>query len=383
MSGSRSRPPRGAPITAKDDVSLEPGRDAPAADRRRAPATSTDVARRAGVSRATVSHILNGQVARFAPETAEKVRQAAADLGYVRSAAGRALVMGRSDFVVIVVPDATLTNIQSIVEAISADLDDLGFSPVVHFSRTGVAGEPLARLQHTVETLRPAGLIDLGGLSPEVMDALDALGCPVLNSPPTSRMSLMNGNVSIGRLQAEHLAERGARLLAYAFPTGRDDAYGRMRVDGVDEVCAERGWPAAFRFEVPTHPEGARVAVAGLLAQVSAVQVSAAQVSAAQLPAGPVTGSIGIACSTDEVALATCFAALGLGLAVPGDVAVIGVGAEIAGQLVTPRLSTVTFDMHQGVRVIREAVEYAFGGRSRGPDPYPGGTFSLLAGQTT
>ena len=41
-------------------------------------ATSADVARRAGVSRATVSQVLNGHEDRFAAETAEKVKAAAA-----------------------------------------------------------------------------------------------------------------------------------------------------------------------------------------------------------------------------------------------------------------------------------------------------------------
>lgn len=345
---------------------LQPGSDSPAPDRRRAPATSTDVARLAGVSRATVSHILNGQVARFSAETAERVREAAASLGYVRSAAGRALVMGRSDFILLVVPNATLTNIQDIVEAISADLDELGFTPVVHFSRAGVADEPPARLQHTVETLRPAGLIDLGGLSQDVVEALDRLGCPVLNSPPTAHLSQRNGNVSIGRLQAEHLLDRGAGLLAYAFLSDqRDDAYGRMRAEGVEGVCTERGLPAPIEVEVPLNPEGAREAIAALLA--------------ANAQAGP----IGVACSSDDVALATGFAALRLGRAVPGEVAVIGAGGEEVGQIVTPRLTTVVFDMQEGVRVIRQAVEFAFGSRSRGPDPYVEGTFSVLPGQTT
>lgn len=48
-------------------------------------ATRADVARLAGVSLATVSHVMNGHAERlgFAPATAERVRAAAAEVGYV------------------------------------------------------------------------------------------------------------------------------------------------------------------------------------------------------------------------------------------------------------------------------------------------------------
>ena len=53
--------------------------------------TSHDVARKAGVSRTTVSYVLNNVETGISPATAERVRQAALELGYVPNAAGRAL----------------------------------------------------------------------------------------------------------------------------------------------------------------------------------------------------------------------------------------------------------------------------------------------------
>lgn len=331
---------------------------------RRPGTTSADVARLAGVSRSTVSHILNGQVTRFAEETVERVREAVTRLGYVPSAAGRSLVLGRSDLVVLAVPNTTLTNVQDIIEAITADLDDVGYSAVVHFDRGGGPADNLGRLQHLVETLRPAGLVDLGSLSPADLDALEAHGCPVLSPRPRDVRGVDDGNVAIAQSQAQHLLARGYPTLAYAHLVDRrDDPFGRMRASVVADVCAGAGLPAPATINVPLDAAGAQTAVCELL-RTRGVPV-------------------GIACSNDEVALAVTFAALALRATVPGDVGVVGVGESSVGQLVDPRLSTITFDVRTSVSSIRQAIGHALGGAPRPESSVPAHTFSVLQGETT
>jgi DNA-binding LacI/PurR family transcriptional regulator len=311
-----------------------------------------------------VSHILNGQVSRFSEETAGRVRDAAAQLGYVPSAAGRSLVLGRSDLVVLAVPNTTLTNVQDIIEAIAADLDDLGYSVVVHFDRGGGAADNLARIQHVVETLRPAGLVDLGSLAPGDLATLEAQGCPVLSSPGEQVEGVDEGNLAIARGQAEHLVERGYTALAYAFLVDhRDDPFGRMRCSVVADVCAEAGLRPPATISVPLDPAGAQTALCDLL----------------RTRGRPV----GIACSNDEVGLAVSFAAIALRAAVPADVGVVGVGGSSVGQLVTPRLSTIAFDVRTTVSSIRQAIAHRLGGAAEVAGPIPPDTFSILQGETT
>lgn len=66
--------------------------------------TVSDVARRAGVSSATVSRALNGNRP-MSPELADRVRQAAQELGYRTNLLGRALRQQRSSIVGLLVPD--------------------------------------------------------------------------------------------------------------------------------------------------------------------------------------------------------------------------------------------------------------------------------------
>lgn len=67
-------------------------------------ATINEVARRAGVSAATVSYVMNG-IRKVSSETEERVRQAARELRYTPNRAARSLVAGRSMFLGLVVPD--------------------------------------------------------------------------------------------------------------------------------------------------------------------------------------------------------------------------------------------------------------------------------------
>lgn len=68
--------------------------------------TSADVAREAGVSRATVSYVLNDRRdVRITPATREHVLTAARRLGYQPSPAARALRAGRGDVVLFLLPD--------------------------------------------------------------------------------------------------------------------------------------------------------------------------------------------------------------------------------------------------------------------------------------
>jgi DNA-binding LacI/PurR family transcriptional regulator len=68
--------------------------------------TSADVARVAGVSRATVSYVLNDTPHQtISAATRTRVFEAASSLGYAPSAAARALRTGRSDVVLCLLPD--------------------------------------------------------------------------------------------------------------------------------------------------------------------------------------------------------------------------------------------------------------------------------------
>ncbi|MFJ3779091.1 LacI family DNA-binding transcriptional regulator [Streptomyces sp. NPDC090075] len=325
-------------------------------------ATSADVARLAGVSRTTVSDVLNDQrIDRYRPDTVERVRQAAAELGYVRSTAGRALVMGRSDFIVVVVPHVTYMRFQDLIEALTSHVEEFGFNAVVHLRGPKEEGDPgRSRLMNLVEGLRPAGVIDLGGLSTEDIAHIERHCCPVIPQEQPADV-----NVWIGLLQAEHLHSRGFTDIAYAFLSdARGEPYGKARATAVADYCASEGLAAPSYLRVPIEAEGARQALEELV--------------------GERGRPVGVACHNDEVAIAVLFAAHRLGLRVPADVAVIGVEGGDVGQVVSPRLSTVRGDVSAAVQHVRYFLTQTYGGEEP-PETLPAleDIYRILPGETT
>lgn len=279
--------------------------------------TSFDVAKRAGVSRATVSHVLNGQGSRFPEQTQQKVLKAAAELQYKPSPAGRALVTGRSDILVILIPNATFgTNLQDLVDSVSAQAARHGLSVVVRFAGRDAA-ETLAAILH----FRPVAVVDIGVLSPEDRETLEATGAVAIPRYRQSREPEGDLNFLVGRAMAEELLRDGPRRLAFAaLVDERQDPFGPPRYAGMKAAVRARGLPTPERLDIPLKLTGAKAALEAFAAQGT---------------------PMGIGCYNDDVAIAVLAAGRALGLKTPGDLSVVGVDATEVGQLVSPRLTTM------------------------------------------
>jgi DNA-binding LacI/PurR family transcriptional regulator len=194
--------------------------------------TGWDVAQLCGLSRSTVSQILNGNHMRFSQETRDRVTQAAAALNYRPSRAGRALVTGRSDIIVLVLPNVTFGRyLQDAIDEIMRSSAADGMSVVVRYT----GSDPAATL-NTVLDLRPAAVIDLGVFDQAARAAIRATGTRILSSVPSNAVD--DPNHIIGRLQAEEMLRVPTRRLVYAMVSDeREDPYGPFRAEGAADAA--------------------------------------------------------------------------------------------------------------------------------------------------
>ena len=281
--------------------------------------TGWDVAQLSGLSRSTVSQILNGNHLRFTPETRDRVTEAAAALNYRPSRAGRALVTGRSDLIVLAAPNITFgRHLQDAVDQIARTSAADGMSVVVRYA----GNDPAATLT-TVLDLRPAAVIDLGVFDESALAAIRATGTRIL---PSVLSGVGDPNRDMGRMQAEEVLRVPTRRLVYAMRSDeRDDSFGARRADGVADAARAADVPEPSLVRVPLHLDGAREVLEPILRDAR-------------------RSPIGVCCYNDEVAIAVLAVARELELRVPEDVAVVGADYTDVGQLIVPRLTTIRIE---------------------------------------
>ncbi|MFC0528666.1 LacI family DNA-binding transcriptional regulator [Phytohabitans kaempferiae] len=261
--------------------------------------TMADVARASGVSRATVSFVLNDTANQSIPETTrERVRRAAADLGYVPHSIARALREGVSRLVVL----------------------EAGGLPPGHSLESFVEG-----LEEELSTTGHGLLVSYGGRSRAMLDAVAPRA--VVDLPAL----YADGGRAAAMTQVAYLHDLGHRAVAVAEPA---------RSDPVTALLADHVRAAARELRMP-EPRSLPVDDAGTTGVRLRALAHDRQVTA-------------VAAVTDDLALCVLAAMADLGLRAPDDLAVIGFDETRHGALWRPALTTVHIDARAyGRRVAR------------------------------
>lgn len=197
------------------------------------------VASLAGVSTATVSNVLNARRS-VAPDLAERVRAAVAELGYIADVGASRLRSRKSQVVGVVVPDLANPFFGEFVAALEQAAHADGYELLIVSSGDDPAQE--AQRLRTLLTWRPAGLIvipcrdDIAGLA-----AARAARVPVIAAdrfPDDQTMDVVAvDNRAAAADMARHLIEGGRRHILVA---GASLGIGniRERVAGVRAAAA-------------------------------------------------------------------------------------------------------------------------------------------------
>jgi DNA-binding LacI/PurR family transcriptional regulator len=308
--------------------------------------TSADVARVAGVSRATVSYVLNDTPHQtISARTRHRVLDAAARLGYAPSAAARTLRTGRSDVVLCLLPDWPIgQEVGALLGNLSTALARSGLTFVAHPGSR--EDRPIAEIW---KALTPAAVLAFADFSDSEIDAMRAAGVALvvalLGRSRQRRRELEVPQQLVGRLQAGHLADRGHTRLGYAYPDDdRVRIFAEPRLDGARAACADRALPEPVVHTVPLDPRAAAAAVRRWRG----------------------CGATGVCGYNDEVALAVLAGLRADGLTAPADLAVIGVDDIPAARLAAPALTTVTTDQVAVAAHLAATIVAAINGR---PEP--------------
>ena len=271
-----------------------------------------EVARHAGVSKATASRALSG-AAHVSDATRARVAASAAELGFIASTSAASLVTGRTRNVGVVTPFISRWFFGEVIEGIEEALIDAGYD----LSLFRVQEDPDLRQRvfdyFLVRKRVDAVITVCVALSPEEIRALAALGKPVvgIGGGIAGMSSLRIDDVAASRLATEHLLSLGHQRILHV---GGDQ---EERMDF--HVHAQR--LAGFRQAMATagHRPGDDFAAA------TEFTIAGGFATGLRVLGNPATRPSAIVAASDEVAIGVILAARQLGIQVPRDLSVVGI----------------------------------------------------------
>lgn len=286
-------------------------------------ARMVDVARLAGVSVSTVSHVLNG-TRHVEPDTRERVERAIEESGYRQDALARALRRSRTESIGLVISDAGEPAFADMVHGVQEAAAAEGLTLLLAASDESRERELAA--VHALLSRRVDGMIiaRVAGTSDAVLDELLDSGTPFVLMDRVGVADVdqvaADNERAMRELVSDLIARGHRRVLLVAGDT-RVPAL-RERLVGFRAAIADAGLAVDEQIVV----EGERGADTVPMAITAALR--------ADRPTAVV------ACST--ILAAQALAALAdLGLAVPGDVAVAVFDGFAYPDLFEPKLTTV------------------------------------------
>jgi len=280
-----------------------------------------EVARKCGVSRATVSSIINGRNDFFGSEsTRQRVLDAMHALGYRPNLAARTVASGRSATVAMINTGMTSEVTNACFNAFEGCARKKGYMALAGFNQEDpVSEDELLLWMHDrcvdAMLLVPTERAEGGGHD-ELRRLADS-GFPIVTFDGWKRTGVHVDDVSVdhfvgGQLQAQHMLDTGRKRLAIASSSVSRWFVVNQRIAGAQSALKEAGLPPAIPMDLPTEVH--------TLADWSEADFERIRVwlreHRHQID--------GIICVGDTLGMAVMGLAMQVGISVPQELAVIG-----------------------------------------------------------
>lgn len=290
--------------------------------------TLLDVARLAGVSRATVSLVCRGS-ALVAAKTRQKVEQAMAELGYVYNRSAANLRSSLTNTVGLIIPDIANPVYSDLLSGIEDVLSPLG--KAVFVADTNESPDRQGRFLQRMLEMRVDGLIvsTVAGTPAETLAAYARIGVPVVQAfrrIDDAPLDYAGTNNRLGARRAtEHLVELGHRRIAFV-GSSISPSVDAMRYEGFCEAIVAGGLdPQAMATTRCTH------------------SFADAAMAAKTLVTGQPSATA-LVCFNDLIAFGATLGLYELGLSPGHDVSVIGFDDIESAAHWRPPLTTMSIE---------------------------------------
>jgi LacI family gluconate utilization system Gnt-I transcriptional repressor len=303
--------------------------------------TLRDVAALAGVAPITASRALNTPNA-VSEQILKRVRSAVEQTGYVPNMLAGGLASRKSRLVAAVIPTMSGNVFLEMVQSLTASLAGYGYQLML-----GQSGYEDSREDELLEAIigrRPDGVVLTGIMrSPQGRQRLLTSGIPVVETwdltPNPIDMLIGFSHEKVGEAVARYLHAKGKRRVA---TLSANDQRAQRRMKAFSDTAIELGMAApgetgvpGWLVPAPTNVGMGRSGLRELLARHPDIDA--------------------LFCSSDMVALGVLTEAQAQGIAVPGRLAVVGLGDLSFSRDLHPALTTVRID---GARIGATAARF-------------------------
>lgn len=291
----------------------------------RKPVTRKDVAKRAGVSVAVVSYVVNNGPRPVSPETRAKVKQAIEELGYYPNELARSLSRKQTATIGLIIPSLLNPVYAEIAESLERICTAEGY--IVMLCGTGRDHTKEKQLAETLRAKQVDGVVIIPSQSPEeILKPLRQAHVPtvVLEHDLLDTYCIAIDDLQGGCLATQHLLKLGHCRIGM-IKREHYSALSYLRVVGYREMLAEAG--------LPFDPALVIESKAGQAAGYAAMQQLLA------LPNPPTA----VFTHNDVLAMGAMHAIFDAGLMVPADISVVGYDNTLSASYLNPPLTTVKF----------------------------------------
>ncbi len=297
--------------------------------------TIQDIAKQAGVSKATVSRVLNHKPD-VDPATRERILRIVEEQGFVPSITAAGLAGGRNQLIGVLIPSLTWPLIPEIMRGVSEIIKETPYELVLYSSNNNnPEKDHCAIIDHILATRLVAGLLAIyPGQLTQHLQALHKQGVPVVilddQDLPPEDISWVGADQYVGAYEAtRYLIERGHRRIAHIQgPLQYQVSHDRYR--GYCHALIEAG----INLDSELVLEGDFMPTGG-------------KECADRLFACPESRPTAIFAGSDLMAFGVFTAAEQHGLRVPDDVAVVGFDDITLAAHMQPPLTTVRQPLYE------------------------------------
>jgi LacI family transcriptional regulator len=306
----------------------------------------SDVAARAGVSVSAVSRVLSGDPsARLSAATRERVRQAAAEVGYHPNFAGRALKLARTDVIALIVPDVTNSLFAELTRGVEDEAVAQGC--VMLLARTEDMHPGGRMFDRLVGEGRVDGIVlqPRDGADPEELAQSVGERAPLvtIHQKIPGASSVVVPDALAARRATEHLLALGHRRIGFAGGLAASPTAQR-RADGFLKALLEAGLPG----------EPGLVTWRGY-------READGRASAAELLALPEPPTAIVAANVNA-AVGVLAQARAQGVAVPGELSVVAIHDAWTAEHTWPPLTCVRMPLYELGRTAAAALAEVIAG---------------------